>query len=73
MCVFVCVCVCVHVGSPNIIQVMQSKKIRWVGHVACMEAGEVQTFSGQNLGKETTGKPRRRWEDNIKMNPQDVG
>jgi len=30
-------------------------------HVACMEAGEVQI-----LGKEPTGKPSRRWEDNIK-------
>jgi len=42
-------------------------------HVACMEAGEVQSFSGQILEKETTGKPRRRWENNIKIDPQDVG
>jgi len=33
----------------------------------------IQGFGGETLGKETTWKPRRRWEDNIKMGLQEVG
>jgi len=33
----------------------------------------VQGFDGETLGKETTGETRRRWEDNIKMDHQEVG
>ena len=33
----------------------------------------VQGFGGETLGKDTTGEPRRRWEDNIKMDLQEVG
>ena len=33
----------------------------------------VQGSGGEPLGKETIGRPRRRWEDNIKMDFQDVG
>ena len=33
----------------------------------------VQGFGGENWGKETTGETRRRWEDNIKMDIQEVG
>ena len=41
---------CVHVGPPNIIQVVKSKT-NWVGHVACTEKGEVQSFVGRSEGK----------------------
>ena len=33
----------------------------------------VQGSGGETRGKETTGRPRRRWEDNIKMDLQEVG
>ena len=33
----------------------------------------IRGFVGETRGKETTGKPRHRWEDNIKMNLQEVG
>ena len=38
-------------------------------------AGErgARDFSGETWGKKTTGRPRRRWEDNIKMDLQEVG
>ena len=32
-----------------------------------------RVFCGENLGKETFGRPRRRWEDNIKMDVQELG
>jgi len=35
--------------------------MRWVGHVACTGSREV--FEG----KRPLGRPRHRWEDNIKM------
>jgi len=38
-----------------------------------MGAGDVLSFGEKSLGKETTGKPKCRWEDNIKKDPQDVG
>jgi hypothetical protein len=36
-------------SSPNIVQVIKSKKIRWVGHVAPMERGEVYAELWGNL------------------------
>jgi len=30
-------------------------------------------FGGETRGKEPLGRPRRRWEDNIKMNLEKVG
>jgi len=49
--------------------------MRWAGHVACMGEGrDVYRVSvGKPEGKRPLGRPRRRWEDNIKMNLQEVG
>jgi len=62
-------------SSPNIIRVIKSKRMRWAGHVACM--GEMRAvyrvLVGKLEGKRPLGIPRRRWEDNIKMNLQEVG
>ena len=51
--------------SPNIVRVIKSRRMRWAGHVACMEEGRGvhQVLVGKPEGK----RPRRRWEDNIKM------
>jgi hypothetical protein len=50
------------------------EKIRWAGHVACMGKGEVHTeLVGRLKGRRPFGRPRHRWEDNIKMNLQEVG
>jgi len=49
--------------------------MRWAGHVA--RAGErrgaYRVLVGKTEGKRPHGRPRRRWEDNIKMYLQEVG
>jgi hypothetical protein len=56
-------------ASPNVIRVIKSKRIIWVGPVACM--GEMRNaykiFVGITERKRQLGRPRRRWEDNIRM------
>ena len=49
--------------------------MRWPRHVARMEEGRVvhKVLVGKPEGKRPWGGPRRRWEDNIKMDLQDVG
>jgi hypothetical protein len=51
--------------SPNIVRMMKWRKMRWT------ERGEVYTEFW--WGKTPLGRPRRRWEDNIKMGLQEVG
>ena len=61
--------------SPNIVGVIKSRKMRWAGHVARMEEGRGvhQALVGKAEVKRPLGRPRRRWEDNIKMDLQEVG
>ena len=49
--------------------------MRRAGHVARMEEGRVvhKVLVGKPEGKRPLGRPRRRWEDNIKMDLQEVG
>jgi hypothetical protein len=58
--------------SPNIMRVITSRRMRWAGHVASMgEKRSVYRVLVRKLeGKRLTGRPRRRWEDNIKMDLQ---
>jgi len=55
--------------------VIKSIRIRWAGHVAHMgeKRGVYRVLVGKPEGKRLLGRPRRRWEDNIKMNLQEVG
>ena len=49
-------------------------RLRWAGHVALMEKFDVyRVLVGKPEGKRPLGRPRRRWEDNIKMDLQEVG
>jgi len=57
--------------SPNIVRVIKSRRMRWVGHVACM--GEGRVLMGKPEGKRPLVRPRCRWEDNIGMDLQEVG
>ena len=47
----------------------------WAGHVARMGARKsvYRVFVGKPEGKKPLGRPRRRWEDNIKVGLQEVG
>jgi hypothetical protein len=62
-------------SSPNIIRVMKSRRLRWAGHVARMRErrGSYRALVGKPEGRRPLGRPRRRWEDNIKMDLQEVG
>ena len=61
--------------SPNILRVIKSRRIRWAGHVARMgEKRDIyRVLVGKPDGKRPLGRPRRRWEDNIKIDHQEVG
>jgi len=61
--------------SPNVVRVIKSRKMKWAGHVARMDErmGEYRVLVGKPEGKRLLGRPRRRWEDNIKMDLQEVG
>ena len=60
---------------PNIVRVVKSRRMRWAGHVARMgeDRGVHRVLVGKPEGKIPLGRPRRRWEDNIKMDLQEVG
>ena len=62
-------------SSPNIVRVIKSKRIRWAGHVASMveTRGVYRVLVGKPEGKRPLGRPWLRWEDNIKMDLQEVG
>ena len=59
----------------HIVQVVKSRRMRWAGHVARMgqERGVHSVLVGKPEGKRPLGRPRRRWEDNIKMDLQEAG
>jgi len=61
--------------SPNIARVIKSRRMRWAGHVARMveRRGVYRVLVGKPEGKRPLGRPRHRWEGNIKMNLQEVG
>jgi hypothetical protein len=60
---------------PNIVGVIKSRRLRWAGHVARMGEGRggYRVLVGKPEGKRPLGRPRRRWEDNVRMDLQEVG
>ena len=56
-------------------QVIKSRRMRWVGHVARMgeESGVYSVLVGKPEGRRPLGRPRPRWVDNIRMDLQEVG
>ena len=60
---------------PNIVRVMKSRRMRWAVHVARIEEGRgvYRVLVGKPEGKSILGRPRRRWEGNIKKDLQEVG
>ena len=62
-------------SSANNFRVIKSRRMRWAGHVARMgeRRGIYRVLVGNSEGKRPLGRHRRRWEDNIKMDLQEVG
>jgi hypothetical protein len=62
-------------SSSTVVQVIKSRRMRWMGHVACMGEGRgmYRVFVRKSEGKRPLEIPRHRWEDNIKMDFQEVG
>jgi hypothetical protein len=56
-------------SSPNIFRMIKSRRMRWAGHEARMGEGTCvyRVLVGKSEGKRPLGRPRRRWEDNIKI------
>jgi hypothetical protein len=62
-------------SSPNIIWVIKSRRMRWAWHVARMGEGRgaYRNLVRRPEGRRPLKRPRRRWEDNIKMDLQKSG
>jgi hypothetical protein len=60
---------------PNIVRVIKSRRMRWAGYVARMGEGRgaYRALVARLEGKRPLGRPRRRWEDNIKMDLREIG
>jgi hypothetical protein len=61
-------------SSPDIRQI-ESRRMRWAGHVALMGEGRnvYRVLVGKPEGKRQLERPRHRWEDRIKMNLREIG
>ncbi|KAJ4426359.1 hypothetical protein ANN_27173 [Periplaneta americana] len=62
-------------SSPDIIRNIKSRRLRWAGHVARMgeSRNAYRVLVGRPERKRPLGRPRRRWEDNVKMDLREVG
>jgi hypothetical protein len=62
-------------SSPNIIRQIKSRRMMWVGHVACMEeeSNVYRVLMGKPEGKRPLRRPRHRWEDGIRMDLREIG
>jgi hypothetical protein len=59
---------------PNIVQVVKLRRMRWAANVVCMGEGRgvYRVLVGKPEGRRSVGRRRRRWEDNIKTDLQEV-
>jgi hypothetical protein len=62
-------------SAPSIIRTIKSRRMRWVGHVARMgeRRNACSILAGKPGGKRPIGRPRRKWEDNVKMDLRELG
>jgi hypothetical protein len=62
-------------SSHTIVRVIKSRRMKWAGRVARMGEGRgvYSVLVRKPEGKSPLGIPRRRWEDNVKMDLQEVG
>jgi len=61
--------------SPNIVRVIKSRRMKWMGHVARIGEGKgvYRVLVRKPEVRRQLGRPRRRWEDNIRMDLREVG
>jgi hypothetical protein len=62
-------------SSPDITRQVKSRQMRWAGHVARMgeERKLYKVLVGKPEGRRPLGRPRRRWEDGIRMDLRETG
>jgi hypothetical protein len=62
-------------SSPNIVRAIKSRRMRWAGRGARMGGGRgvYRVLVGRPKGKRPLGRPRRRWEDSIKLDLRERG
>jgi hypothetical protein len=62
-------------SSLNIVRMIKSRRMKWAGHVARMGDGRgaYRVLVGRPESKRPLGRPRRRWEDNVKMGLREIG
>jgi hypothetical protein len=62
-------------SSPNIVMAIKSRRMRWAEHVACMGEGRgiYRVLVGRPKSKRPLGRPRHRWENNIKLDLREIG
>ena len=61
--------------SPSIVKVIKYRRLRRAGRVARMEEGKsaFKILTGKPTGKRPLGRSRRKWEENIRMNLEEIG
>jgi hypothetical protein len=59
----------------SIIRIIKSRRMGWAGHVAGMEEKKnaYRILVGKPERNRSLGRPRRRWEDNIRMDLREIG
>jgi hypothetical protein len=62
-------------SSSSIVRVIKARRMRWAGHVERMleVSGAYNILAGRPERRRPLGRPRRRWEDNIKMDLREIG
>jgi hypothetical protein len=62
-------------SSTNVVRAIKSRRMKWAGHVARIGRGRsvYRIVVGRPESKRPLGRPRRRWEDNIKLGLREIG
>ena len=61
--------------SPNLFRMIKYRILRWVGYVARVEEGRsaLKVLTNKSIEKGPLGRPRRRGENNVRMNLEYIG
>jgi hypothetical protein len=60
---------------PSIIRMIKSRRTRWTGHIARMreKRNAYRILVGKPEGKRPLGRPRRKWDGNIRVDLREIG